>query len=57
MRWRFLVIIFLVLIIVLLSFIFVYLWQQNKKPIIQQPADKEFKVEGLIPFEQWKTNK
>lgn len=50
------ILLFLILIIILLGFIFVYLWRENQKPIVQQPPDKEFKIDGLVPFEQWRTS-
>jgi CHASE3 domain sensor protein len=54
---RYAILFFLILIIVLLGFVFVYLWQENKKPINAPPVNKEFKVDGLIPFDQWRNSK
>ncbi|KKQ80377.1 MAG: hypothetical protein UT02_C0010G0006 [Parcubacteria group bacterium GW2011_GWC2_38_7] len=53
---RYLILFLLILIIIFLGFIFVYLRQENQRPIIQEPADREFKIDGLVPFEQWKAS-
>jgi len=53
---RYIILFFLVLILICLSFIFVYLWKENQQPIKQEPINREFKIDGLVPFEQWKAS-
>lgn len=42
------------MLLVVAGGVFVYLYNENEKPIKTTTHDEALKVDGLVPFEQWK---